>query len=205
MNTIFLIGGGGHCHSCIDVIEAVGKYTIVGISDRSGTDLKEVLGYPIVGVDDDLPRLINDYKSAVITVGQIKSPNIRIRLFEQLQELGASLPNIISPYAHVSKNSDLGIGNMIMHGALINANVSIDNNCIVNSQALIEHDVVVEAHCHVATGAKINGGAHIEMGSFIGSGAVILQGVRIGERCVIGAGSVVVKDVPAFSTVRGII
>ena len=32
---IILIGGGGHCKSCIDVIEQQGKYHIAGIVDVS--------------------------------------------------------------------------------------------------------------------------------------------------------------------------
>ena len=34
MNNIILIGGGGHCVSCIDVIEAGKKYKIMGILDN---------------------------------------------------------------------------------------------------------------------------------------------------------------------------
>ena len=30
---IILIGGGGHCKSCIDVIEQEGRFTIAGIVD----------------------------------------------------------------------------------------------------------------------------------------------------------------------------
>ncbi len=30
---IILIGGGGHCKACIDVIEQENKYTIAGIID----------------------------------------------------------------------------------------------------------------------------------------------------------------------------
>ena len=36
---IILIGGGGHCKSCIDVIESEGRFQIVGI-----VDLKENIG-----------------------------------------------------------------------------------------------------------------------------------------------------------------
>ena len=31
---IVLIGGGGHCKSCIDIIEREGKYEILGIIDK---------------------------------------------------------------------------------------------------------------------------------------------------------------------------
>ncbi|MGJ0312293.1 hypothetical protein [Aliarcobacter cryaerophilus] len=35
---IVLIGGGGHCHSVIDVIEQTNKYEIIGI-----VDIKKIL------------------------------------------------------------------------------------------------------------------------------------------------------------------
>jgi hypothetical protein len=31
MKSLLLIGGGGHCRTCIDVIETEGKYKIAGI------------------------------------------------------------------------------------------------------------------------------------------------------------------------------
>ena len=33
---IILVGGGGHCKSCIDVIEAESRFTIKGIIDQDG-------------------------------------------------------------------------------------------------------------------------------------------------------------------------
>jgi hypothetical protein len=44
---IILVGGGGHCHSCIDVIEQEGKFEIAGIVDaiKGG---EKVLGYPVL-------------------------------------------------------------------------------------------------------------------------------------------------------------
>ena len=34
MKKIILIGGGGHCKSCIDVIENGNQYKIVGVNDK---------------------------------------------------------------------------------------------------------------------------------------------------------------------------
>ena len=56
-NKIILIGGGGHCKSCIEVIESKGDFVIAGIIDvkeKIGTSL---LGYPVIGCDDDLVEL----------------------------------------------------------------------------------------------------------------------------------------------------
>jgi sugar O-acyltransferase (sialic acid O-acetyltransferase NeuD family) len=200
---LLLIGGGGHCRSCIDLIEAQGLYTVAGIVDLKETDAAARLGYPWLGSDDDLPDLLKKYPSALVTVGQVKSPDIRIALFEKLQALGADFPVIISPRAHVSRHALVLPGTIVMHGAIINACAKVGANCIINSQALVEHDTVVAAHCHISTGAKLNGEVHIDSGSFIGSGAVVHHGVHIGSRCVVGAGAIVMKNLTESSVFRG--
>ena len=60
---IILIGGGGHCKSCIDVIEEEGKYKIVGILDKPDKLNEEVLSYKIIGNDDDIKSLAKKYNN----------------------------------------------------------------------------------------------------------------------------------------------
>jgi sugar O-acyltransferase (sialic acid O-acetyltransferase NeuD family) len=201
MRSLLLIGGGGHCHSCIDVIEAAGNYQIVGLVQPRGVS-QLVLGYSVIGSDEDLPQLLKGTKLALITVGQIKTPETRIRLFDLLKQLEAELPIVISPKSYCSKYSVMGEGSIIMHGAIINAGARIGKNCIVNSQALVEHDAVINDHCHISTGARVNGNVTIGRGSFVGSGAVIKEGVRVGENVIIGAGQVVLQHVPNNTAVK---
>jgi sugar O-acyltransferase (sialic acid O-acetyltransferase NeuD family) len=201
MKSLLLVGGGGHCHSCIDVIEATGMHHIEGVVQAKASS-ELVLGYPVIGSDDDLPQLLKSSNLALITVGQIKTVETRIRLFDLVKQLGAELPVVISPKAYCSKHAVLGYGSIIMHGAIVNAGARIGNNCIVNSQALVEHDVEIGDHCHISTGARVNGNVTLGKGSFIGSGAVIKEGVSIGENVVIGAGQVVLRDVPSVTVVK---
>ena len=84
---IILIGGGGHCKSCIDVIEQEGKYRVAGIVDVPEKLNQKILGYEIVATDDDLPHLVNEYENFLIALGQIKSPDKRIMLFEEVKNL----------------------------------------------------------------------------------------------------------------------
>ena len=192
---IILIGGGGHCKSCVDVIEQEGKYRIAGIVDLPEKLHQKVLGYEIIAADDDLPQLVNKYENSLITLGQIKSPEKRIRIFQTLKELGAKLPVIISPLAYVSKHAEIGDGTIIMHYALINAGAKIGSNCIINTKALIEHDAVIGDHCHIATGAIINGGVRVGSGTFFGSNAVCKEYIEIRENTVIGCGAKITKNV----------
>ena len=176
---ILLIGGGGHCRSVIDVIEQENRFEIVGIIDKKEFVGSDVLGYKILGSDEDLKELSHRYKYALITVGQIKSPEIRTKLFEMLKSFGYELPVVISPLSYVSKHAKLGEGTVIMHHVLINANVTIGQNCIINTKALIEHDSIIEDNCHISTGAIINGGVHVKAGTFYGSNATCKEYAQV--------------------------
>ena len=81
MEEILLIGGG-HCKSVIDVIEQEGRFFIAGIIDKRELLGQEVLGYKVIGLDDDLEKFSKKYKYAFITVGQIRSNTVRVKLFK---------------------------------------------------------------------------------------------------------------------------
>ena len=176
---ILLLGGGGHCKSCIDVIELEGKYNIVGIIDKKELIDQDILGYKVIGCDDNLIELFKTYKYAVVTVGQIKSNSLRVKLFNLAKDIGYKLPTIISPLAYVSKHSTIGEGTVVLHQALVNSNSKIGRNCIINSKALIEHDVLVEDNCHISTGTIINGGVIIDKNTFVGSNATTKEYIKL--------------------------
>lgn len=186
---IVLIGGGGHCKSVIDVVELQNRYEIVGIIDKKELIGQDVLGYKIIGCDDDLETIFSKCKNAIISVGHIKSSQTRVILFEKLKKIGFHLPVVISPLAYVSKHSFLDEGSIVMHHALINANVKVGKNCIINTKALIEHDAIIEDNCHISTGAVVNGGVVVKKETFFGSNATSKENVEVNG--FIKAGSVV--------------
>lgn len=192
---ILLIGGGGHCRAVIDVLE-LAKIPIAGIVDKLRTG-ETVLGYPVVGTDDDMPDLARTYSKALVTVGQIKSAEVRAKLFTLATDLGFTLPAIVSPLAHVSRHAQIGAGTVVMHFANVGPGASVGENCILNTQCNIEHDATVSDCCHISTGAILNGHVQVEKWSFIGSRTVCREGVNVGEHSLVGMGCVVRKDIPA--------
>jgi len=188
---LLLLGAGGHAAACIDVIERHGEYEIVGLVGRSTEVNRSVVGYRVIACDETLPDLVGRYPYALVAVGQIKSPDLRIRLFALALAAGFKLPVITCPTAYVSPHATLGAGTIVMHGAIVNAGARVGDNCIINSNALVEHGVSVGDHCHISTGAIVNGDVRIGDGSFVGSAAVIRESVTLGECCVIGMGAIV--------------
>ena len=202
VDKIILIGAGGHARACIDVIEQEGKFKIAGLVEKDKSTSAKNIRYSVIGLDDGLGVLRQKYTYALVTVGQIKSPETRIKIYKMLKVLEYQLPVVISPSAYISKHAEIGEGTIIMHGAIVNAGARIGANCIINNRALVEHDVKVGDHCHIATGAIINGEVQVGEGTFIGSGVVTKQTISIGKSCIIGAGCVIKKDVPDNQVVK---
>lgn len=190
---LILIGGGGHCKSVIEVAESAG-YTILGILDRPEEVGKKVLAYEVIGVDEDIPHYV-DKAEFVITVGFIKNPELRIKLYNKVLEAGGKLAILIASTAYVSKYAKIGQGTVVMHQAFVNAGVVIGDNVIINTFANIEHDALIGNQCHVSTGTMINGDCQVGDNCFIGSQSVLANAISICPDVVVGAGSLVRKSI----------
>jgi sugar O-acyltransferase (sialic acid O-acetyltransferase NeuD family) len=195
MKNIILIGGGGHCKSCIDVIESTGLYHIKGVLDVSEKLGDTILDYSIIGNDDDIEAFHQKGYCFLITVGQIKSTFLRKKIFEKLEDIGAEIATIISPKATVSNYSTVKKGSIVMHNSFVNAGVKIEENCIINTGVIIEHDVTIGAHTHISTGAIVNGDCKVGSETFIGSATCVSSQIKVGKNCIVGAGSLVIKDI----------
>ena len=199
---IILFGDGGHCRSCIDVIEKENHYKIKGLIGSQKID-KDILGYSIIDVYSNLEKIVNKYSNFFISIGFIKSYKRRKELFEKIKLLGGNFPSIISPLSYVSKYTKIGEGTIIMHKAIINASAAIGKNCIINTKALIEHDAIISDNTHISTGAIVNGGCSIGENCFIGSGTIINEGININSNSIIGSFSLVNKDITEQGTYFG--
>ena len=203
MIPLILIGGGGHCISCIDVIESIGKYKILGIFELKEKLNSKVLQYDIVGVDDDITKYIPTCDNYFITIGHIKNPQLRILSFQSLKKNGVIVPSIVSPRAYLSSYAAVGEGSIIMHNAFVNANTTIGVNTIINTGAVIEHEASIGDHTHISTGAYVNGGCNVGDRVFIGSSSVIAHNLTITNDVVIGAGTVVIRSINEPGTYVG--
>ena len=198
MDSVILVGGGGHAKQIIEIISAQGLYRIAGITDNDPTKRKMlVAGVPIIGND----KILNTYfkkgiKRAFISLGSVDQTGARISLYNILKEIGFVLINVMHTSTIISPTVTMGTGNAIMAGSIINPNTIIGNNCIINTGTIVEHDCIIENHVHLATGAKLAGGVTVQEGSHIGMGALVRQGVTIGRQVIVGAGALVLEDIP---------
>ena len=190
---LILVGGGGHSKSVIEAAESAG-YNILGILDMPEDVGKQVLDYKVIGTDDDIPQYV-DKAEFIITVGFIKNPAIRIKLYNKIKDARGKLATIVASTALVSRFASIGEGTVVMHQAFVNAGAHIGANCIINTFCNIEHDAQIGDQCHISTGTMVNGDCKVGDRCFIGSQSVLANGITIGEDIIVGAASFVRKSI----------
>ena len=189
MNPIIVIGTGGHSKSIIDIIESTNEFKIEGLISESKYNInKKILGYEIIGSDEDLPLIRKSCANAVIGIGHLGKTKKRMEITKLLTKLEFNLPIIYSKYSIISSHSKVEEGTVVGHGAIINAGALVGSNCIINSNSLIEHDCKIGSQTHISTGVLINGGVTIGDNSFIGSGSIIREGLHLPTNCIISSG-----------------
>ena len=197
MNSLVIIGAGGHGKVIADIAEKAGYTDIVFLDDNQA--VKNCGKYFVVGASGDFMR----YSSCDFIVG-IGNAQIRKKIQEELIAKGLKIVTLIHPKAVVAPDVSLGVGTVVMAGAIINPGSTVGNGCIINTAATVDHDNIIADYVHVSVGSHIAGTVSIGAGTWIGIGAIVNNNVSICENCVIGAGAVVVKNITESGTYIGV-
>jgi sugar O-acyltransferase (sialic acid O-acetyltransferase NeuD family) len=204
MKNIVLFGGGLHVHYCIDTIEKEGKHQIIGITDPYKEVGADLYGYKVIGRQEDLLRLIERYDiyGGLITIGDNWE---RKHAFDVIHAIKPDFTfvNTIHPSAPIGRDVEIGVGNLIMAGAIINPGARIGNFCFVATGAQVEHDNVMHDFSSISAGSITGGKVEIGRFSAVTLGVTIADRLKIGENSVVGSGSLVLDDVPDNVLVHG--
>ena len=195
---IVILGGGGHSKMCIDIINQMKTYEIIGIISSDIKIGSKVIGIPVIAKDrdEDLKQLYNRGVRLIVNgVGADIHLSIREKIYKRLKENGFYIPNIIHPKASVEPSVSMGEGNQIMANAIIGSCVKIGNNCIINSGAIVSHDSILENNVHIAPGAILAGRVFVGKNSLIGMGSTIYLHIKIGEHVIICNNCSITKNV----------
>ncbi len=198
---LVLVGAGGHAKVVIEAARAEGRFGVVGLIDPR-PPAERVLGVPVLGGDEVLPRLRAEGVAwAFVALGGNAA---RERIGKELRAAGFRLATLVHPSAEVMPSARVGEGVVVMARVVVSAEARVDDLAILNTGAVVEHDNLIGAAAHVAPLAALAGNVRVGARALIGVGSAVKPGVAVGEDAVVGAGSAVVADVPAGATVGGV-
>ncbi|QWI13769.1 acetyltransferase [Bacillus mycoides] len=196
---LLIIGAGGHGKVIADIALKMNKWEYISFLDDS-EDVKASMGIEIIDKSTSFSKYIRNYDFFV----GIGNNSIREKIQEQLESLGASIPILIHPTAIIGEQVFLGVGTVVMAGAVINCCTKIGKGCIINTASTIDHDNVIEDYAHISPGAKLAGTVKIGRSTWLGIGSVISNNITITDKCNVGAGAVVIRDITELGTYVGV-
>ena len=198
MKPYVIFGAGGHAHVVIDAAQCSNKNILCVLDDHPKRS--EIYGIPIISSKntDWIPSCSWFF---VVAIGD---NHTRAKIFKSMLCLGGELCNVVHPSSVISTRCQIGLGCVLLAGAIINPEARVGSNVILNTGSTVDHHCRIGEHVHICPGVHLAGNVVIGNYSMIGAGAVVKPGVSIGCNCIVGAGAVVVSDLPDNSISTGI-
>lgn len=200
MRRLAILGASGHGKVVAEMAELTGWDEVVFFDDAYPS-VKKAGVWAVKGATEDMVADIDLYAAVIVAIGNNK---IRLEKSKYLLSKGFKLGILTHPRSTVSKYAEIGVGTVVMAGAIINPFTSIGLSSIINTSCSIDHDCAIAEGVHVSPGANVAGGVSIGEMSWLGIGSIVKQGVEIGSSVTVAAGAVVVNDVPRNSIVKGV-
>lgn len=195
MNRLIIVGAGGHGKVIADNALKNG-YTSISFVDDNATG--KCMGFPIIGVCDELKKLNDDNTDFVIGIGN----NATRKMIAERYDV--NWVTLIHPSAQMAVNVAIGKGTVIMAGAVINSCTTIGRHCIINTGAVVEHDNMIGDYVHISPSARLGGTVRIGESTHVGIGATVSNNVDVCDNCIVGAGAVVVNAIKNEGTYVGV-
>lgn len=187
METLLIIGAGGHGKVVAEAAELENKYDKIAFLDDNNK-LDSIYNFPMMGKVINYKNLKDKYKYAFVAIG---NNEVRIRILDDILKEGFIVPIIIHPKATVSNYSKIGLGTIVLSGAIVNVNSYIGRGCILNINSTLDHDSTLGDGVHISSGAVVGSMVNIGELSTIKAGACITQGNVIEKHTIINPGIVI--------------
>ncbi|MEK3806943.1 acetyltransferase [Bacillus sp. FSL H8-0547] len=189
-NKLLIIGASGHGKVVADIALKMNKWHTIAFLDDDES-ITSSMGLEVIGSSDEVVAHKREWD---VFVG-IGNNATRQRIHKMLEDAGASIPVLVHPNAVIGSHIRLGLGTVVMAGAIINCCSNIAKGCIINTGSTIDHDNCIEDFVHISPGVHLAGSVKIGQGTWIGIGSAVSNNITITGGCKVGAGAVVVKDI----------
>lgn len=156
-NKIIIIGAGGHGKVSAETILKTGQWNIVGFCDDNvpeGTVITDDIR--VVSTLQNIENIAFDH--FIVAMGN--NP-LRKEIFHKLKS--RFIPaTIIHPFTSISSHAKIGVGSIVLPGAVISHGTQVGENCIIGSNVHIDHESTIGSHSHIGNGSSIGSNCTVE-------------------------------------------
>lgn len=195
-----IIGAGSHALIIADIFYNLPDYSAVTFIEKDDClrerqkQVAHDLILPIVGDNGFFQDYQKEKHGCLILGIGAKMMSARKRIIERFDEDFFTIA--IHPRAIIAVSAKIGIGTVIMAGAILNAFARTGNHVVINTGATVDHECEIGDNSFIQPGAHLAGNVKVGRHSIVGIGASVKEGITIGSNSIIGGGAFVNKDVP---------
>lgn len=140
------------------------KYTTIDFLD-DGSDAA-------IGPLSAYKELKDQYNDAIVAIG---NNEIRMEWLNKLEELGYTLPTLISDKAYISPSSTIEPGVIIEPMVAINTSAKVMKGSIISAGAVVNHNSIVQQGCHIDCNAVVGANAIVPSNTHLYYGQVFAK------------------------------
>jgi len=154
--SLLIIGAGGFGRTVNEAAVHSKRWQDIAFVDDGYSKATNHLNCNILGSTDLLNSIHHEFAGIVVAIGNNK---VREDKVNHLMKINANLTSVYHPRSYVSDDAYVGLGTLVMAGAVIGAYASVGTGCIFNTNAVADHDSVMEDFSHLGVGANLAGTA----------------------------------------------
>ena len=187
MNSLLIIGAGGHGRCCLDIARDMNSFDDVAFVDD--IQIGEIItDCEVIGGTSDLVTLHTKFNKVFVAIG---NNELRKKLILQALQIGYEVVNLISPHSVISQYANIGMGCVVFPYVVIEAEASIGNGCIIAANASINHNAYINDYCLIYSNSVIRPNTNIGELTTIGSSCVVCFGLSVETKSYVKDGSMV--------------
>lgn len=193
---IVILGASGHGLVTLEAAIAQG-YDVAGFVDSFKPVGLEVLGRQILGHPDNLAALMRQHRfdSGILAVSNNFTRSVVAANVKRVAP-DFRFVSVVHPRAWISPSATIGIGTLVLPGAIVHTSCVVGEHAIVNTKVSLDHESELGPFASLLPGVTTGGGVRVGEFSCVCAGSTLSHQVKIGRHTMVGAGSLVLKDLP---------
>ena len=193
MNTLAIIGSGGHANVIAETAKLIGWKNVIFFDKQKIKIKKDHFHINMISAK------IDKIDGIIVGIGDNAT---RVKYYNNLKKYKKFI-NIIHPSAIISSNVKLDKNCFVSANTVINSYSKLSHSVIINTGAIVEHDCICKKGVHISPRSILGGNVIIKQLSWVGMSSIIKNNTVINENVIIGAGSLVLQNINKNQTVFG--
>lgn len=202
MKKYIIVGNSSYSYMIKKYIdESNGGEICAYCADKEYINVDNIEGVPVISFEELRNHYSVDEVRLIMGIGYTQMGNLRKRIFEQCVEWGYKFENYIHPTAIIPQDLNIGTGNNILEGVIIEVGVTIGDANLFFGGSMLGHETVVGSYNTFAGKSMTAGCVCVKNCCFLGVSSAVKDHVTLNDYVMLGAMAYGYKDMDEYTVV----